>query len=181
MVAHRGREDRGTIIIDSFVLGSSRAKGSKRTTSFNYQLPLTTQTTIRRQRRERNGPRLFGLGTEAFGFAAVSSLGCRATQIPLSATRFAIRSSPPHRHYVLQSRIVVLSRYRLSIRFTTHLRHLPFSTFQFSRLLPSFSEYLASSVECRYTTWTLACRVGSTTSRPLTATWANNSVRITNN
>ena len=143
---------KGNKNIDSFVLGSPRAKRSKKTTSFNYELPLTTLTTTRRQRRGRNGPRLFGLGTEAFGFAAASSPGCRATHIPLSVPRFAISSSPPHRYYVLQSRIVVRSLYRLTIRSDTHLRHLPFSTFQVSRLLPSCSEYLTRSVESRYTT-----------------------------
>ena len=149
-----GAGGQGNDIIDSFVLGSSRAKQSKRTTCFNYKPPLTTQTTTRRQRRERNGPRLFGLGTEAFGFAAASSLGFRATHIPLSAPRFAISSSPPHQHCVLQSRIVFLSLFRLSIRFATHLRHLPFSTFQVIRLLPSFScsDYLTRSVKSRYTT-----------------------------
>ena len=158
-----GAAGQGNDIIDSFVLGSWRAKRSKKTTSFNYQLPLTTQTTTRRQRRERNGPRLFGLGTEAFGFAAPSSLGCRATHIPLCAPRFAISSSPPYRLYVLQSRIVILSLYHLSIRSTTHLRHLPFSTFQVSRLLPSCSEYLTKSVESRYTTLVSRPRIGSVT------------------
>ena len=33
-----------------------------------------------------NGPLLFGFGTEAFGFAAASSLECRTTHIPLSLT-----------------------------------------------------------------------------------------------
>ena len=136
------------------MLGTSRAKRSKKTTSFSYQRPLTTQTTTRLQRRERNGPRLFGPGTEAFGFAAASSLGCRATHIPFSAPRFAISSSPPYRYYVLQSRIVVLSLCRLTIRSATQLRHLPFSTFQVSSLLPSCSEYLTRTAESRYTTRT---------------------------
>ena len=153
-VPHRGREGKGNNIIDNFVLGLLSAKRSARTTSFNSQLHPTSPTTTRRQRRERNGPRLFGLGTEAFGFTAAFSLGCRATHTPLSAPRLAIRSSPPHRYYVLQSRIVVLSRYQLSIRSTSHLRHLPFSTFQVSRLLPSCSEYLTRSVESRYTSAT---------------------------
>ena len=132
-----GAGGKGNDIIDSLVLGTPKAKRSKKTTSFNYQLPLTTQPTTRQQRRVRNEPRLFGLGTEAFGFAAASSPGCRATHIILSAPRFAISSSPPHRYHVLQSRIVVLSLYHLSICSTTHLRQLPFSTFQVSRLLPS--------------------------------------------
>ena len=147
-----GAGGQGNDITDSFLLRSSRAKRSKKTTSFNHQLPLTTQTITRRQRRERNGPRLFCHGTEAFGFAAASSLGCCAMQIPLSAPRFAISSSPRHLYYVLQSRIVVLSLYRSSIRFATDLRHLPFSTFQVSRSLPSCSQYLTKSVESRYTT-----------------------------
>ena len=124
----------------------------EKTTSFNYPLQPTTPKTTRRQRGERNGPRLFGLGTEEFDFAAASSLGCRATHIPLSAPRFAISSSQTHLYYFSRSRIVVLSLYQLSIRSNSHLRHLPCSTFQVSRLLPPCSEYLKRSVESRYTT-----------------------------
>ena len=88
----------------------------------------------------RNGPRLFGFGTEAFRFAAASSLGCRATHIPLSAPRFAISWSPPQRYYVLHSRSSGRSAYHLSIRFTSPLSDLPFSTFQFVRMLVSCSD-----------------------------------------
>ena len=152
MVAHRGWEDRGTISsITSCLDIRGRNDGEGRLPSIP-QLQLTTPTTTRRQRRECNGPRLFGFGTDAFGFAAAATLGCRATHIPLSAPRFAISSSPPHRYYVLQSRIIVLTLYQLSIFSTSHLRHLPFSTFQVSRRPPYCSKYLTKSVGSRYTT-----------------------------
>ena len=154
---------KGNDIIDGFVLGYPRAKRSRRATTWHSQLELTTSTTTRRQRRVRTGLRLFGFGKDALEFAAASSLGCRATHIPLSAPRFAISSSPPQRYYVLQSRTIVLSIYQLSIRFTSHLPHLPFSTLQVGRLLPSCSEYLAENVESRYTTLVCRPRIGSVT------------------
>ena len=141
----------GNDIIDSFVAGSSSAKRSGRTTAFNAQLRRTASRNTRRQRRVRNGPRLFGFGTETFGFAAAPSLACRATHIPLSAPRFAISSSLPHRYYVLQSRTIVRRLYQLYIRFTSRLHHLPFSTFQGGRLLSSCCEYLMEHVKSRYT------------------------------
>ena len=146
-VAQRGRGDRATTLSIGSCLDLPVRNEQGETTSFSYRLPLTTPTTTRRQRRERNGPRLFGFGTEAFGFAAASSLGCPERHIPFRASRFAISLSPPHRYYFLQSRIVVLSLYQLSIRSTSHLRHLAVSTLQFSRLLSSCSEYLTRSVE----------------------------------
>ena len=78
--------------------------------------------------------------------------GCRATHITTSSPRFAISSSPSHRYYVLQWRTIALSLYNVSIRFTSHLRHLPFSTFQVGRLLPSCSKYLPENNKVRYTT-----------------------------
>ena len=153
----------GNDIIDSFVLGSSSAKRLRKATSINYPLELTTPTTTRRQRHERNGPRLFGLVTEEFWFAVASSLGCRATHIHLSTPPFAVGSSPPHRYYVLQSRIIVLRLYQLSIRSSSYLRHLPFSTSVVTRLLPPCSEYLTRSVESRYTKLVSLPRTGSVT------------------
>ena len=145
------------------MVGSSSAERTEETTSFNYQLQLTNPTTIRRQRHDLNEPRLFCFGAETFGFAAASSLGCRATHIPLSAPRVAMSSNPPHRYYVLQSRIVVLSLFQLSIRSNSRLRHLPFSTFLVSRLLPPCSEYFTKGIESRYTTLVSRPRIGSVT------------------